>query len=270
MKVKIVFIGGLTNGKIVYEYLKKNKHVDLQLAITYFDEHSGARSVSFEDSEFVIKDSKTTNHVEKIKELNPDYIIVAGWAELLSNELLGASKLGTIGFHPSKLPMDRGRAVVAWQIEEGYVETALTMFYYSDFPDGGDVIAQQLIPINENDYVNDILDKVDDATQNLIQAYFPLLRQGKAPRKKQDLNEGIFRRLRGENDSKINWNQNAKVIYNKVRAISKPYPGATGVIAGRQLKIWRSLLVEDFPLAESVKPGDLVATLHNRNLLVKM
>lgn len=81
-------------------------------------------------------------------------------------------------FHPAKLPFDRGRSVLAWQIEDGYTETSLTMFKYSDYPDGGDILAQETIAIASNDYINDILDKVDAASLNLIRAYFPLLRKG--------------------------------------------------------------------------------------------
>ena len=58
-----------------------------------------------------------------------------------------------------------------------------------------------------------------------MRAYFPLLRQGRAPRRKQDLNEGSFRRLRTDQDSIINWDE-CLCCYKKVRAISKPYPGA--------------------------------------------
>ena len=86
--------------------------------------------------------------------------------------------MGVIGFHPAKLPFDRGRSVLAWQIEDGYTETSLTMFKYSDYPDGGDILAQEPIAIASNDYINDILDKVDAASLNLIRAYFPLLRKG--------------------------------------------------------------------------------------------
>lgn len=267
-KIKIVFIGGLTNGRIVFDYLVANKFVELVLVITYPDDSSKPRHVNFPSSSFIIKDGKANNHVDQILDLNPDLIIVAGWSELLDDKLLSAPSGGVIGFHPSKLPYDRGRSVVAWQIEEGYTDTALSMFYYNDIPDGGDIIAQDRIVIEENDYVNDVLNKVDAATLNLMRAYFPLIREGKAPRRQQSINEGNFRRLRDDKDSELNWNTNARVIYNKIRAISKPYPGVKAVIEHSAYRIYEAKIVH-FPFETACLPGDVAAKLYDDSWIIK-
>jgi methionyl-tRNA formyltransferase len=199
----------------------------------------------------------------------PDYIFVAGWSELLSPELINIPLKGTIGFHPAKLPFDRGRSVVAWQIEEGYTESALTMFYYNDFPDGGDIIAQEYFKIEKNDYLIDVLSKINNATYNLMHAYFPLIRLGKVTRKKQQLDEGNFRRLRKTADSQIDWNQNSENIYNKIRAISKPYPGAETILNEKRMKIWKAEIDDDFVYGKSESPGTIVATLFDKSLIIK-
>jgi methionyl-tRNA formyltransferase len=193
--MKVIFIGGLTNGKIVYEYLLKNRYFDLQLTITYADNYNGPRHIIIPDGHNIIKSGTLKNLSSQIKKLTPDLIIVAGWSELIDEEILSIPRLGVIGFHPSKLPFDRGRSVLAWQIEEGYKETALSMFFYSTYPDGGDIIAQEKVIIETEDYINDVLDKIDLATYNLIHAYFPLIRKGLYVTKKQDLSEGNFRHL---------------------------------------------------------------------------
>lgn len=268
-KLNIIFIGGLTNGKIVYDYLLKNKYVNLILSITFPNNYSGARHVIFEDNQFLIKSGTLNGYEEQIRELKPDMIIVSGWSELISEDLLKLPPYGVIGFHPSKLPFDRGRSVIAWQIEEGYKETALTMFKYSNYPDGGDILAQERICIEENDYVNDVLDKVDFATKNLMYAYFPLLRQGLLQSRSQNLSEGSFRRLRNDEDSKIDWDKNSKIIFNKIRAISYPYPGATAVIEGRKMIIWRAKIIENFFMNCAVDPGTLVASCFDGSYIVK-
>ena len=244
-KIRIIFIGGLTNGKIVYDYLSKNKYVDLALTITYPDSTDKPRFISFPDDSSILKSGKANDHLDLIRQISPDMIIVAGWSEILSEDLIKLPPMGTIGFHPAKLPKDRGRSVLAWQIEEGYSETALTMFYYTDVPDGGDIIAQESIKIADNDFINDILDKLDDATFNILRAYFPLLRQGKAPRIPQNHNLTTFRRLRGERDSLINWDRNSEEIYNKIRAISHPYPGAHFLYKGKNETCWQAQILND-------------------------
>lgn len=272
-KMKVYFIGGLTNGKIVFDYLKTNKYVDLMGVITYPDGFKGARHIAFESDEYIIKSGTIKGYEHYIKDAGPDLIIVAGWSELIPREILNIAPMGVIGFHPAKLPMDRGRSVLAWQIEDGYAETALTMFYYNDYPDGGDIIGQDIIKIEYEDYISDILDKIDAATENLMKAYFPLIRQGLTKPLKQDLSEGSFRRLRNGRNSIINWNTNSENLYNKVRAISHPYPGATTVLpldgANQGINVWRSEIVNEFPYGKDAKPGTLVATLYDGTLIVK-
>jgi methionyl-tRNA formyltransferase len=241
-KLKIIFIGGLSNGKIVLDYLQNQKNVEIPLIITHPKNHSGPRNVdlaSIYKRENIKKELNANIFTKVISSYKPDFIFVSGWSGILSKELISLPKLGTIGFHPSKLPNDKGRSVLAWQIEEGYSETALTMFYYNEFPDCGDIIAQEKIIIEKEDYIKNILDKVDSASKKLMSEYFPLLIENKAPRLPQNINEGNVRKLRTDNNSAIDWNNEPQDIYNKVRAVSKPYPGAIGKINNNLYRIWK-------------------------------
>lgn len=267
--VSVVFIGGLTNGCIVYDYLKRNKHVDLSWVITYKDDFTGARFKRIPDGTEVFRSGTTKDCETMIRRCNPDLIIVAGWSEIIPDCILNIPKMGCFGFHPSKLPYNRGRSVLAWQIEEGYTETALTMFRYTDYPDGGDIVAQERIVINKEDYIDDVLDKVDKATLNIMRAYFPLIRKNLIHFQKQDLCIGNFRRLRGESDSAIDWNQNTIDIYNKIRAISHPYPGATMIYNKKKVIVWRSELCDAFPYGDDKAAGTLIAKLFDDSLIIK-
>ena len=122
--------------------------------------------------------------------------------------------------------------------------------------------------IESNDTVSDVLRKVGDATYNLMKAYFPLLREGKAPRMPQDLNRGNFRRLRTDRDSLIDWNRSSETIYNKVRAITFPYPGAIAFINNEKYRVWKCDIVK-FPIARDLAPGSLAATLYDQSLIMK-
>jgi len=267
MVMKVIFIGGLTNGQIVYDYLRKNRHIELSLAITYTDSHLGPRHMPMQPDKGGIKKGPVIEFIDDVIAIQPDLIVVAGWSEMIPPSILQVPKYGVIGFHPSRLPDNRGRSVLAWQIEEGYTETALTMFYYGLLPDSGDIIAQHPIPIAIDDYIEDILSKVDESTYNLMKAYFPLIRKGEAPRRKQDWNEGLFRRLRGPRDSEINWNRPAIEIYNKIRAISRPYPGAVCEVSGMRLRIWRAQ-VDTQTMGICSDPGLVIGGNHHEDLIV--
>ena len=246
--INIVFIGGLSTGQRVFDYLSNNKYVNIVGVITNPVSKTNFNldlSTSIKSPFGKKYDSNANNHLDKINKTSPDLIIVAGWSGLLSKELIEIPKLGTIGFHPSLLPKDRGRSVLAWQIEEGYRETALTMFYYNELPDCGDIIAQEKIKIEYNDYISDVLEKCDNAAHNLMCAYFPLIRNGVELRKTQDISDGNYRRLRNDNDSIIDWNQNGEFIYNKIRAISKPYPGAYFLHNKEKIRVWESIFIKD-------------------------
>ena len=241
--IKVAFIGALPNGLTVYKYLKSNKYVDLLCSITCPDQTDNPEHISFANDKDIIKTKSANDYLAHLKALELDYIFVAGWSELLSSKLINLPKKGTIGFHPSKLPRDRGRSVLAWQILEGYEKSALSMFFYNDIPDGGDIIGQDDFSIENNDTIQDVLLKVNQSTTNLMKSFFPLIRQGVAPRRKQNLEEGNFRRLRKAKDSIINWNQNAQIIYNLIRAITDPYPNAVGVIENKEYKIYKSEII---------------------------
>ena len=255
--------------QLIYDYLNKNRYVNISLVITYSDTYQGARHTILGDGPKFRKKNTVKDCIHAIKDLAPDLIIVAGWSELIPNEILSIPRMGVIGFHPAKLPFDRGRSVLAWQIEDGYTETSLTMFKYSDYPDGGDILAQETIAIASNDYINDILDKVDAASLNLIRAYFPLLRKGFLKGVKQDLSVGSFRRLRSADDSIIKWDRNSVEIYNKIRAISHPYPGATTKFDDKTMLVWKSEIISSFPFPVDTKPGTIVAQCYDNTLIVK-
>jgi methionyl-tRNA formyltransferase len=268
-QIKVALIVATTSGKIVFDYFSKNKYVEIVKVITFPDDSTKPRHVCFPDLAYISKSGVANIHLDELKSLKPDLIIVEGWSELLNPELLTIPKMGTIGFHPSKLPLDRGRSVLAWQIEDGYEESAVTMFYYNKIPDGGDIIGQDFFKIEQNDYINDVLDKLDKSVENLLRSYFPLIRIGISPRNVQNINEGGFRRLRTEKDSQIDWNKNSVNIYNKIRAISTPYPLAKGVINSVELSILRSEILKSFPYGNDCKPGTLIATLFDDSLVIK-
>lgn len=268
-RLNVVFIGGLSNGKVVYDYLKNNRYVNLALVITYPDTYHGARHTILGDGPEFMKTTSIANQISVIERLIPDLIVVAGWSELIPEEILAVPRMGVIGFHPAKLPFNRGRSVLAWQIEEGYTETALTMFKYTAYPDGGEILAQECIKIAANDYINDILDKIDVASLNMMRAYFPLLRKGLLKGTMQDLSVGNFRRLRDASDSVIHWNRNSEEIYNKIRAISHPYPGATAEFSNGKMVVWKAEIILSLSFNIDAMPGTVVAYCCDNTLIVK-
>jgi methionyl-tRNA formyltransferase len=246
MPCRVVFIGATPSGEKVLRYFLERSDVDVVLVNSYPIDSKISRNINIAHSvdTFVYRCTDVNSLATKIASQNPDFIFVSSWSFLLNPTILQIPKKGVIGFHPSKLPLDRGRSVLAWQIAEGYVETALTMFYLDDSPDCGDIIGQKIIPILPNDYIEDVLKKTDDVMVGMVETYFPLLKNNCAPRIPQDSSDSTYRRLRTNKDSQIDWHRPAQNIYNHIRAISHPYPGAQSSYQGHTVKIWRAEVLQ--------------------------
>jgi len=244
MKFKIVFIGGLTNGKKLLEFLNNDKDSLVELIVTYPKKQKRPRYANINKKEHtkIIYDTDISSYIDLIKEIKPDFIFVCGWSYIIPELILNIAKIASIGFHPSKLPIDRGRSVLAWQIEEGYRETALSMFYLEQKIDSGDLIDQIIIKIDEHDNINDVLDKIDIETKCIIKKNYPLLKKNKIKPIVQNEKNSTYRELRTSKHSLINWNTSAKNIHNKIRAITKPYPGAEGFLGKNKYKFWKSVI----------------------------
>lgn len=272
--MRIVLIGGLKNGKLIAEYL--NNHKKTQLQKVYVLKDDLAQKVSdymfFDDvipSDKLTKVEKINDHAEEIKALKPDLIFVVGWSQLISNEIINSARIGVIGFHPTKLPKDRGRSVLAWQIAEGYEKGCVSMFWIDSGIDSGEIIGQQEFDINYNDTIKDVLDKVYNICFDLTRTYYPLIVNGNVISIKQDENYATYRRKRGKEDGIINWNKNSREVYNLVRAITHPYPGASTFYKGKEIIV---LEVEEQNICSEyriLKPGTILEVKLGKGTVIK-
>ena len=243
MPCQVILIGATPSGSRVLKDLGRNKDVEVQLVVTYPSEHKITRNTNIISTPLdvpIYRETDANRLTKIIDKLNPDFILVVGWSYMLKPALLATAKKGAIGFHPSRLPADKGRSALAWQISEGYKESSVTMFYLDGKPDEGDIIAQESFSISDDDYVEDVLEKVECIIPALVARYLPLLINDNAPRTPQKPGSGNYRRLRTDSDSKINWNQGVREIYNHIRAISHPYPGADLFVDSGKIKVWKA------------------------------
>ena len=65
--MKVVFIGGLTNGKIVCDYLNSNRNVNLEYVFTYPDNYEAPRHIQFPTASNVVKTTSLKGYENLIK-----------------------------------------------------------------------------------------------------------------------------------------------------------------------------------------------------------
>lgn len=200
--------------------------------------------------------SKSGELKSVIQELEPNLCVVVGWYWLLKAELLAMVPDGWLGIHASLLPQYRGGAPLVWAVINGEKQTGLSLFYFDEGMDTGDVVAQRQFSVEFTDTIADVLKKAEHWSLDVIRENYPLLLRGTAPRHTQDHSGASYVALRGPEDGRIEWNQPAEDLYNFIRAQTHPYPGAFCLTASQQtLRVWEAA---PFPHPYYGTPGKVV------------
>ena len=187
-------------------------------------------------------DINSADAVRHVRELRPDLMVVTGWTRLLSAELLSVPPRGVVGFHASLLPRYRGRAPVNWAILRGEARTGNTMMYLDAGTDTGDIIDQQAVPIGPDDTCATVYAKVGEAGADMLGRHLRTLLDGTAPRRPQGPADGPPLPKRTPGMGITDWNRPARAVHDWIRALTWPYPGAFGFLAGRKIMLWASAL----------------------------
>ena len=146
---------------------------------------------------------------------------------------------GFVGIHASLLPAYRGHAPLVWAMINGERETGYSVFKLDDGVDIGDILYSEKIRIEEEDYINDVLEKVENSVLHFWDKRYGDILKGRLGWRKQE-GEGSFAAKRIEADGKIDWEKDAQYLYNFIRAQSCPYPGAYTIFKENKLIIWKA------------------------------
>jgi methionyl-tRNA formyltransferase len=121
-------------------------------------------------------------------------------------------------------------------------------------PDAGDVVDREKVLIAFTDNSHDVFSKVTDAAVQVIARAWPLLRAGTAGRIPMNLADGNYCRGRKPADGHIDWKSSAVQIYNLIRGVTHPYPGAFSYLDGKKIIIWQA-----WPVDGCGSPGQVVS-----------
>ncbi|MBO4707843.1 MAG: formyltransferase [Elusimicrobiaceae bacterium] len=182
----------------------------------------------------------TAEDVQNIKNLAPDIILSVYYRSLISDEILKVAPLGAFNMHGSLLPKYRGRAPINWVLVKGEKETGATLHYMVAKADAGDIVGQKVVAICNEDTALTLTQKVTAAACEIIKEIYPLIETKNLKPRKQDMSISTYFGRRTPADGLIDWNQNAQTIYNLIRAVTKPFPGAFFEENGKKIIIWRA------------------------------
>ena len=192
----------------------------------------------------------------QLKELAPELIVVAAYGRLLPDEILALPPKGCINVHSSLLPKYRGSAPIHWAVVNGDKETGVTIMDVVAELDGGDILAQVSTPIDPDETVETVHDRLAALGGELLVKTVAQIGDGTVKRVPQDPVQVTYAPMLSRALSPIDWTQSARAIHNKVRGLN-PWPAtSTDVISGDTVKIYRSAVLDK---TVSAQPGTIVA-----------
>jgi methionyl-tRNA formyltransferase len=183
--------------------------------------------------------------MERLATRPPAVIYSFYYRDLIPTGVLDLAPLGAFNVHSSLLPKYRGRAPINWMLLGGEREGGVTLHRMVAQADAGDIVAQRAVEITDDDSALTLYSKILPLGAALIREYHPQIVAGNAPRHPQDLEAGSYFGRRGPEDGRIDWNWPARRIFNLVRAVTHPYPGAFCEADGRKLYIWRVTIASE-------------------------
>lgn len=201
---------------------------------------------------------------EKIIEYKPDLIVTAAYGQLLPTELLEMPPFGCINVHASLLPKLRGGAPIHHAILQGKQVTGITIMYMVQKLDAGDILTQQIVPIEQTDDVGILHDKLASAGASLLIETLPKLFANELSPTKQNELDATFAANITRKDEKIEWSKNHIDVYNQIRGL-RPWPVAYTTKEKKQMKIWAAELDET---TYDHNPGEIVKIIDNESFIV--
>jgi methionyl-tRNA formyltransferase len=194
--------------------------------------------------------------IERIRSWAPDLILSFYYRHMIPEEILQVPRLGAFNMHGSLLPKYRGRVPINWAVLHGEKSTGVTLHHMVKQADAGDIVDQEAVPIGPDETAAEVFKKCVTAARLVLERQIDALTAGTAPRRKQEETQATYFGGRKPEDGRIDWTQNAENIYNLVRAVTQPYPGAFTEVDGKKLFIWWA---KPLPGAGG-KPGEVLST----------
>ena len=263
--MKIIVMGYHTIGHACLQKLI-DMGADIAAVVTHADNppeqiwFKSVRDLAFEHCIPVYQpaDVNSPAMVAAVRRIAPDAIFSFYFRQMLGKELLEIPRTGAFNLHGSLLPRYRGRCPINWVLVHGERETGVTLHRMELKPDRGAILAQRAVPINFKDTALTLFEKMTVAAAELIADVYPKMLKGDIRELPQNQRQASYFGGRTAEDGRIDWSRRATEIYNLVRAVTHPYPGAFTEAGGRKLFIWWAEPDEEAPTG-GAKPGEILA-----------
>ncbi|WP_312682053.1 methionyl-tRNA formyltransferase [Lactococcus taiwanensis] len=271
-KTKIIFIGTPQFAATVLKGLIDSNQYEILAVVTQPDRKVGrkqelrmtpVKELALTVNLPVLQPEKLSGSVEMTQimallESGEVGIVTAAFGQFLPGKLLDSAQFA-VNTHASLLPKYRGGAPIHYAIMNGEKEAGVTIMEMIRKMDAGDMIAQASTPILEEDNVGTMFEKLAFVGRDLLLETLPKYLTGELSPQAQNEDEVTFSPNISPEEEKIDWNQSAREIFNKVRGMN-PFPVAHTTWNGERFKIYETKVSENITdsSVSDLQPGQVV------------
>ena len=172
----------------------------------------------------------------RIRAVGAEAMVVAAYGLILPQAVLDMPRFGCINIHASLLPRWRGAAPIQRAILAGDAETGVCIMQMEAGLDTGPVLLSGTLPISDAETAGSLHDKLAELGAGLIVKALAKLPLPLCPQS----DSGVSYAAKIEkSEAALNWHLPAVDLDRQVRAFN-PFPGASIVVNGMTIKIWKA------------------------------
>jgi len=201
------------------------------------------------------------------KNLNPDIVVVIAYGKLIPKKILDLPKKGFINVHASILPRWRGAAPIQRAIINLDKKTGVSIMKIIEKLDSGPVMKKIKTDINQSDSSGKISDKLSKiSSENIVQALDDIF-DDKAKFIEQDDTHATYAKKVKKNESKIDWEENAKNVIGKINGLN-PNPGAWFEYKKIRYKIWQASISDKKGITGTILDNNFIIACKDQSIKI--
>jgi methionyl-tRNA formyltransferase len=217
---------------------------------------------------------KSEQDHETLLALGLDMLLVMGWQRLIPDWWLESLSSGAFGMHGSSkpLPHGRGRSPMNWSLIQNKQIFYTHLFQYKPGVDDGPIAGVQTFDITVHDTCHTLHFKNLVAMIQLCARVVPELLSGTANLSLQPHGRATYYPKREAEDGLIYWSDSTLEIYNLIRAVTRPFPGAFTFLdndAANKVFLWRGIPFDTQLRWPNAVPGEIVEVFYDGSFVVK-
>ncbi len=272
MKYELVVFGVKDTSENIVEFIHKSiRPVDLVITISKEvlnrNQVSGFKGLSvltekygipvFEADSYFLTDEKTRKFME---ENQFEIAVSMGWQRLIPKEVLDKFRYGVYGFHGNcgYLPFGRGRSPLNWSIIQGDTRFNLNLFRYDENADSPNVFATEMFSLTMHDDIRTAQYKNMICSKNLIRKLLKAYEEKNIVIRTESKDFDSWYMKRTAADGKIDFRGRTRDIYNLIRGVAAPFPGAFAMCAGEKVTVWEAHPFDEMIDFSAYAPGEVV------------